>query len=44
MWRRLAGRVFPAIVNCGCLAVGGATFIAQAGAGCTGWSRACSWR
>jgi hypothetical protein len=33
MWRRLAGRVFPAIVNCGCLTVAGATFIAQSGGG-----------
>jgi hypothetical protein len=33
MWRRLAGRVFPAMVNCGCLAAGGATLIAQAGGG-----------
>jgi modulator of FtsH protease len=33
MWRRLAGRVFPALLNCGCLAVAGATYIAQAGGG-----------
>lgn len=33
MWRRLAGRIFPAMVSCGCLAIAGATFIAQAGGG-----------
>ena len=33
MWRRLAGRVFPALINCGCLVVAGATLIAQAGGG-----------
>jgi hypothetical protein len=33
MWRRMAGRVFPAMLNCGCLAIAGATFLAQAGGG-----------
>jgi hypothetical protein len=31
--RRLIGRVFPALISCGCLAIGGATLIGQAGGG-----------
>jgi hypothetical protein len=29
----VVGRVFPAIASCGCLAIGGATLLAQAGGG-----------
>jgi hypothetical protein len=31
--RRLIGRVFPALISCGCLAIAGATLIGQAGGG-----------
>ncbi len=33
VWRRMIGRVFPAMVSCGCLALAGATLIAAAGGG-----------
>jgi hypothetical protein len=33
LWRRVVGRVFPAVVSCGCLVVAGATVISQAGGG-----------
>jgi hypothetical protein len=31
--RRLIGRVFPALISCGCLVIAGATLIGQAGGG-----------
>jgi hypothetical protein len=31
--RRLIGRVFPALISCGCLAIAGATLIGHAGGG-----------
>jgi hypothetical protein len=31
--RRLIGRVFPAVISCGCLTLAGATLLAQAGGG-----------
>jgi hypothetical protein len=33
VWRRMIGRVFPAVTSCVCLAVAGATLIAAAGGG-----------
>jgi len=33
LWRRVVGRVFPAVVSCGCLVIGGATLLGQAGGG-----------
>ena len=33
LWRRVVGRVFPAVVSCGCLLIGGATLLGQAGGG-----------
>jgi hypothetical protein len=33
LWRRVVGRVFPAIVSCGCLVVAGATLLGQSGGG-----------
>jgi hypothetical protein len=33
VWRRLIGRVFPAVLSCACLALAGVTLIAAAGGG-----------
>jgi hypothetical protein len=33
VWRRIVGRVFPAVLSCACLGVAGATLIAAAGGG-----------
>jgi hypothetical protein len=33
VWRRMLGRVFPAITSCGCIVVAGVTLAAQAGGG-----------
>lgn len=33
VWRRVLGRVFPAIVSCGCLVIAGATLLGQSGGG-----------
>ena len=32
-WRRLVGRVIPAVTSCGCMVVAGATLLGQAGGG-----------
>jgi hypothetical protein len=32
-WRRMLGRVFPEVLSCGCMIIGGATLLAQAGGG-----------
>jgi hypothetical protein len=32
-WRRMIGRVFPAVTSCGCLVIAGATLLGQAGGG-----------
>ncbi len=33
VWRRMLGRVFPAILSCGCMLTAGVTLAAQAGGG-----------
>jgi hypothetical protein len=33
VWRRMLGRVFPAIISCGCLLLAGITLLAQTGGG-----------
>jgi hypothetical protein len=33
LWRRVVGRVFPAVASCACMVVAGATLIGQAGGG-----------
>ncbi len=33
IWRRMLGRVFPAVLSCACLALAGVTLIAAAGGG-----------
>jgi hypothetical protein len=33
IWRRMLGRVFPAVISCGCLVAAGGTLIGQAGGG-----------
>jgi hypothetical protein len=33
VWRRMIGRVFPAVLSCGCLALAGLTLIVAAGGG-----------
>jgi hypothetical protein len=33
LWRRVVGRVFPAVVSCGCLVLAGATLLGEAGGG-----------
>jgi hypothetical protein len=33
VWRRMIGRVFPAVLSCACLSLAGATLIAAAGGG-----------
>lgn len=32
-WRRMVGRVFPAVISCGCLVIAGSTVVAAAGGG-----------
>jgi len=32
-WHRMIGRVFPSVISCGCIAIGGATLLALAGGG-----------
>jgi hypothetical protein len=33
VWRRLIGRVFPAIISCACIVIAGGTVLGQAGGG-----------
>lgn len=33
IWRRMLGRVFPEVLSCGCIVIGGATLLARAGGG-----------
>jgi hypothetical protein len=33
LWRRIVGRVLPAMVSCGCMVLAGATLLGQAGGG-----------
>jgi hypothetical protein len=33
LWRRMLGRVFPAVTSCGCLVLAGSTLLGQAGGG-----------